>query len=125
MIVLLRVALADGDESEFPATHSNGIEANPAGAKFTIAFATEKSQFHVGELIPLDIVYQFDEVEPFLINYGLAQGSGTARLLEVFCVTPHTGTRSIHLRPRARRLQHGRLLGLCRAVFTAGLFNPQ
>ena len=66
---------------------------NAPGISFTIELTDGKTHFHVGELIPFDMVYEFRENGAYQINDGLAQGSGTARLLEVFRVSPRAGTR--------------------------------
>ncbi len=91
---VLVTTLASAAEPEFLAAHAKAVAANPAGMSFSIEFAGRQSQFHVGELISLDIVYEFRQAGAYLINDGLASGSGTARLLEVFRVTPPAGTRS-------------------------------
>ena len=91
---VLVTTLASAAEPEFFPAHAKAVAANPAGMSFTIELAGRKTQFHVGELIPLDIVYEFRHAGAYLINDGLASGSGTARLLEVFRVTPQAGTRA-------------------------------
>ncbi len=78
---------------DFLARHAQAAAANPEGFRFTIEFATEQTRFRVGEVIPLNLEYSFDRPDRYSINDGLAQGSGTARLLEVFRVAPQTGIR--------------------------------
>ena len=96
-LLLVPIALAPqpalAAEADFPAAHARAVAASPAGVGFTIEFAGERTRFRVGEIIPLDLVYRFDDASSYLINDGLAQGSGTARLLEVFRVSPQAGTR--------------------------------
>lgn len=89
----LATALADAAEPDFPTEHAQAVAANPKGASFAIGLIDPQAQFRVGELIPLDLVYTFAQPDAYLINDGLASGSGTARLLEVFRVSPQTGTR--------------------------------
>ena len=81
-------------DSELSAEHAKPVAGNPERMSFTIELAGRQSQFRVGELIPLDIVYEFRQDGAYRINDGLAGGSGTARLLEVFRVTPQDGTRA-------------------------------
>jgi len=89
----LATALASAAEPDFLAAHAEAVAANPEGASFAIELVEPQAQFCVGQLIPLDLVYTFHRPSKFLINDGLARGSGTARLLEVFRVSPQTGTR--------------------------------
>ncbi|MBC8869340.1 MAG: hypothetical protein H8E44_07970 [Planctomycetes bacterium] len=86
-------ALATAAEPEFLAAQAEAVAVNPEGASFAIELVDPQTQFRVGQLIPLDLVHTFGEPSEFLINDGLASGSGTARLLEVFRVSPQTGTR--------------------------------
>jgi len=89
----LATALASAAEPDFLAAHAEAVAANPEGASFAIELVEPQAQFCVGQLIPLDLVYTFHRPSKFLINDGLARGSGAARLLEVFRVSPQTGTR--------------------------------
>ncbi|MCL4204806.1 MAG: hypothetical protein KJ000_20195 [Pirellulaceae bacterium] len=97
LLMLLGTSLAaawgTSAEPDFLATHAEAVAANPEGAQFAIELADPQPQYRVGQLIPVDLVYTFREPNKFLINDGLARGSGTARLLEVFRVSPPTGTR--------------------------------
>lgn len=92
-VLLSSVVLAE--EPDFAATHQKRIDTNPPSVTFTVELAEGQKRFHVGELIPLDIVSQFDKVGDLLINDGLCRDCGTARLLEVFHVSPESGTRSM------------------------------
>ncbi len=97
VVAVLAATLTSAAERDFSAMHLKAIGANPERVRFTIEFADQQTQFRVGELIPIDIVYEFREAGAYLINNGLAGGSGTARLLEVFRVAPQAGTRSMTL----------------------------
>jgi len=90
---VLATALATAAEPDFLAAHTRAVAANPEGASLAIEIVDPQARFRVGQLIPLDLVYTFGEPSKFLINDGLARGSGTARLLEVFRVSPQAGTR--------------------------------
>ena len=89
----LATTLATAAEPEFLAAHAKAVAANPKGASFAIELVDPQAQYRVGQLIPLDLVYTFRQSGEYLINDGLASGSGTARLLEVFRVSPQAGTR--------------------------------
>gem|GEM_PF-1536400 len=80
-------------EPGFLASHAQALAKNPEGVRFAIELVDGRTRFRVGELIPLDLVYGFEESGAYQINDALAQGSGVARLLEVFRVAPHTGIR--------------------------------
>src|ERR1700722_6965452 len=82
-------------EADIRAAHAKAVAANPEGMSFTIELVDGRTRFRVGELIPLDLVYTFDDASAFQINDGLAGGSGVARLLEVFRVSPQAGNRRL------------------------------
>ncbi|HEY5315618.1 MAG TPA: hypothetical protein VIK18_24010, partial [Pirellulales bacterium] len=92
MIIALASTAAASD-ADFLVAHAHAVAMNAPGISFTIELAGRQTRFHVGELIPLDLVYEFRENGAYQINDGLARGSGTARLLEVFHVSPQAGTR--------------------------------
>jgi hypothetical protein len=88
----LATARVTAAEPDFAAAHADAVAANPPGVSCAIGLVAQQARFRVGELIPLDLVYAFDESDTYLINDDLARGSGTARLLEVFRVWPREGT---------------------------------
>jgi hypothetical protein len=91
----LATTWASATEPDFVAAHARAVKANPRGVDLAIGLVARHAQFRVGELIPLDLVYTFDPSDAYLINDELARGSGTARLLEVFRVSPQEGTRQL------------------------------
>jgi hypothetical protein len=87
------VSTAAAGDADFLAAHTQAVAMNAPGISFTIELTGRQTQFHAGELIPLDLVYEFRENGAYQINDGLWRGSGTGRLLEVFRVSPQAGTR--------------------------------
>lgn len=59
-LAVLTTTVARAAESEFEVAHTAAVAVNPAGTTFSIAIVGGQTRFHVGELIPLEIVYQFE-----------------------------------------------------------------
>ncbi len=87
--------VASATEAHFLAEHAKRLASNPPGISFTVELVGRQTQFHVGELIPIEVVYRFDDTDPFRINGHLNQRMHER--VEIFHVAPESGTRPMSM----------------------------
>jgi hypothetical protein len=93
--LLSTATVANGNESDFLAEHARRLASNPRGMSFTVELVGRQTQFHVGELIPIDVVYRFEGTDSFLINGYLNERQH--QWVEIFHVSPESGTRPMSM----------------------------
>jgi hypothetical protein len=88
-------SVACGADTDFVAAHAKRFALNPKGLSFTVEVVGQRTEFRVGEPIPIDVVYRFDESDSFRINGYLNPRSHS--WVEIFHVSPESGTRSMSM----------------------------